>query len=676
MSISTPRFALPLLLATALLFAVPGARAANSPPARHGLASAPAGLVAAIARTQAKDAATNPSLAIAPNGCAMLKTGPRGQVLHGCFGAQGSAFTLAKTRLHLRLTAWGREGALRPVAFTRSATHANRIANRGRHLTEWWQVLPMGYEQGFTLNQAPAGHGRVVLQLRASASPTVEKGTLAWGALRYGKLQVTDANGTVLPATLAAHGRTLTLAFNATHARYPITVDPLVWVQQAVTASNGAANDQLGISVALSGTGNTALVGVPNKTVGANSNQGTAYVYTLTGGAWSQTAKLTASDGAAYNNFGWSVALSGTGTTALVGAYVGGNIAQGTAYVYTLTNGTWSQTQELTASNGTTNAYFGSWVTLSSTGTTALVGAPGTTVGTTANQGAAYVYTLAGGTWSQTAELTASDGAANDYFGSSVALSSTGTTALVGASNKTVGSNVYQGEAYVYTLTNGTWSQTQELTSSDGAANDNFGWSVALSNTGTTALVGAYFKNVGSNYNQGEAYVYTLTNGAWTQTAELTASGSTFFGNTVALSSTGTTALVGAYGQGEAYVYTLAGGTWSQTQELTASNGTASDSFGYSVALSSTGTTALVGAPYKNVGSNSSQGAAYFLGGSNLSAVLSTPAQVRTNQTFNSQYILTNSSTTASAALTATVAGASHRGKLCRSHRHPGQLQL
>ncbi len=983
MSISTPRFALPLLLATALLFAVPGARAANSPPARHGLASAPAGLVAAIARTQAKDAATNPSLAIAPNGCAMLKTGPRGQVLHGCFGAQGSAFTLAKTRLHLRLTAWGREGALRPVAFTRSATHANRIANRGRHLTEWWQVLPMGYEQGFTLNQAPAGHGRVVLQLRASASPTVEKGTLAWGALRYGKLQVTDANGTVLPATLAAHGRTLTLAFNAAHARYPITVDPLVWVQQAVTASNGTANDRFGTSVALSGTGNTALVGAPYKRVGGNSNQGAAYVYTLAGGTWGQTQYLIANNGTEEDRFGTSVALSSTGTTALVGASykrVNSTDGRGAAYVYTLAGGTWDQTAELTAIDGAENDHFGNAVGLSSTGTTALVGSPNKKVDED-YEGAAYVYTLtggtltangtriggtapnsvavdptgryayvtnntgvraytigadgtltangaqlsmgsnpvsvavdptgryayvanngsntismytigadgtltangtpvaagshpysvavdptgryayvtnngggtvsmytigaggtltangtvaagsnpssvavdptgryvyvantggntvsmytigadgtltangtpvasgdspvsvavdptgryayvantfddtvsvytidaggaltangtpvasgsspnsvavdptgryayvanyfsnsvsmytigaggmlmatgtvaagsgaysvvvdptgryayvannasttvsmytidAGGTWSQTQELTASNRTQNDRFGTSVALSSTGTTVLVGAPYKRVGSNSSQGAAYVYTLAGGTWGQTQYLTASNGAASDRFGSSVALSSTDTTALVGAPYKTVGVNTAQGAAYVYTLAGGTWSQTAELTASNgaaSDRFGTSVALSSTGATALVGASNktvgvntaQGAAYVYTLAGGTWSQTAELTASNGAANDYFGFSVALSWGGPTALVGAYGKTIGVNATQGSAYFFGSSNLSAVLSAPANVEENQTFGSQYILTNTSATASAALTA-----------------------
>jgi len=132
------------------------------------------------------------------------------------------------------------------------------------------------------------------------------------------------------------------------------------------------------------------------------------------------------------------------------------------------------------------------------------VGARSHEVGSNAYQGAAYIYTYANGTWTQTAELTASDGAADDYFGGSVSLS--GNTALVGALGREVGSNAFQGAAYIYTDSNGTWTQTAELTASDGAAWDSFGGSVSLS--GNTALVGASGHEVGSNAQQGAAYVF------------------------------------------------------------------------------------------------------------------------------------------------------------------------
>ena len=98
------------------------------------------------------------------------------------------------------------------------------------------------------------------------------------------------------------------------------------------------------------------------------------------------------------------------------------------------------------------------------------------------------MFTLRGGTWSQTAELTASHGAEADEFGSSVALSALGSTALVGADDRRHGI----GAAYVFTLRGGTWSQTAELAASHATSDDAFGSSAALSDSGTTALVGAW----------------------------------------------------------------------------------------------------------------------------------------------------------------------------------------
>ena len=378
-----------------------------------------------------------------------------------------------------------------------------------------------------------------------------------------------------------------------------------------LTASDGAADDAFGYSVALSGT--TALVGAYLKTIGANSYQGEAYIFTFNGNTWVQQQELTASDGANHDFFGKQVALSGT--TALIGApgnTIGSNNAQGAAYVFTFNGSTWVQQQKLIASDGLANDDFGASVALS--GNAVLVGAYKRTIGSNSYQGAAYVFTLNGSTWVQQQKLTASDGAANDGLGYSVALS--GTTALVGAPGKTIGLNAAQGATYVFTLNGNTWVQQQELTASDGAANDALGYSVALS--GTVALVGANSKAIGSHSTQGAAYVFTFNGSAWAQQQELTASdgaAANNFGNQVALS--GTAALVGAPGktiglnaaQGAAYVFTFNGSSWVQRQELTASDGVSFDYFGNSVAL--TGTTALVGAYYKTIGSNAGQGAVY-----------------------------------------------------------------
>ena len=289
--------------------------------------------------------------------------------------------------------------------------------------------------------------------------------------------------------------------------------------------------------------------------VGSNTRQGAAYVFTESGGTWSEQAELTAPDGASVDYFGSSVSISGT--TALVGGpyhKVGLYAAAGAAYVFTEPGGTWSLQAELTASPGAFEDQFGGSVSLS--GTTALIGAPVQTVQSQA-QGAAYVFTESGTTWSQQSELTASDGLFGDLFGTSVSIS--GTTALVGADHS-VGSNTRQGAAYVFTESGTTWSQQSELTASDGAAGDHFGGSVSLS--GTTALIGSIGHTAGSATDAGAAYVFTGSGGTWSQQAELTASdGGGGLGAGVSLS--GTTALAGApfhaggavANQGAAYVF-------------------------------------------------------------------------------------------------------------------------
>jgi hypothetical protein len=217
-----------------------------------------------------------------------------------------------------------------------------------------------------------------------------------------------------------------------------------------------------------------------------------------TGNTWSRQHELTSGDGAANDCFGCSLALSADGTTALIGAYaktVGGNEGQGVVYVFSRSGGIWSLQRELVASDSAVNDNFGWSVALSANGNTALVGAHFKTVGMHLQQGVAYVFTRSGSSWSQQRELVASDGATMDFFGWSVALSANGNTALVGAYAKTVGGNQTQGVAYVFTRSIRTWSQQSELTASDGAMWDHLGWSVALSASGATALVGADFKN-------------------------------------------------------------------------------------------------------------------------------------------------------------------------------------
>jgi len=388
----------------------------------------------------------------------------------------------------------------------------------------------------------------------------------------------------------------------------------LLALQQAqLIASDGAPQDWFGFSVALDGE--TALVGTPYDDVGATPDQGTAYVFVRSGTTWSQQAQLAASDGAGQDCFGYSVALDGE--TALVGAPyddVGATTDQGTVYVFARSGTTWSQQAQLVASDGAGQDCFGESVALA--GDTVVVGTSWHDANATTDQGAAYVFVRNGTTWSQQAQLVAADGASQDRFGYSVALD--GETALVGAPYDDVDSDVNQGSAYVFVRSGTSWSQQAQLIASGGASQDRFGYSVALD--GETALVGVPYSDRGADADQGAAYVFVRSGTGWSQQAQFTAAAgdaADFFGGAVALA--GDTALVGAYGddvgananQGSAYVFARNGTTWSQQAQLVASDGAGQDWFGCSVALQ--GETALVGTIWHDVDANTNtdQGAAY-----------------------------------------------------------------
>jgi len=318
-------------------------------------------------------------------------------------------------------------------------------------------------------------------------------------------------------------------------AAYVFTRTAGTWSQQAyVKASNTGAGDQFGISVALSGDGNTLAVGAQNEDssstgIGSTPNElaadaGAVYVYTRTGTTWSQQAYVKASNTGAGDQFGRPVALSGDGNTLAVGAVSEDSSSTGidstpnelasfagAVYVYTRSAGTWSQQAYVKASNTGAGDVFGVSVALSGDGNTLAVGADGeasssTGIDSTPNElafaaGAVYVYTRGAGTWSQQAYVKASNTGAFDLFGISVALSGDGNTLAVGAigeASSTTGINSTPNEAafaagavYVYTRSAGAWSQQAYVKASNTGTNDRFGDRVALSSDGNTLAVGA-----------------------------------------------------------------------------------------------------------------------------------------------------------------------------------------
>ena len=214
-------------------------------------------------------------------------------------------------------------------------------------------------------------------------------------------------------------------------------------------AGDGAASDNFGISVAISSDGNTAIVGSYFDDNERGTDAGSAYIFTRSGSTWTQQAKLIASDGAGNDRFGFSVAISGDGNTVILGAYLGGSY-KGAAYVYTRTGTTWSEQTRILASDGASSDYFGWSVSISSDGNTAIVSAHYDDNEKGTNAGGVYVYTRTGTIWTQKTKLVASDGAANDNFGVAVAISSDGNTAIVGTNTDDNEKGTDAGSAYIF----------------------------------------------------------------------------------------------------------------------------------------------------------------------------------------------------------------------------------
>jgi len=355
-----------------------------------------------------------------------------------------------------------------------------------------------------------------------------------------------------------------------------------------LTASDAAVGDQFGTSVSISG--DTAIVGVFGDD-DAGSFSGSAYVFVRSGTTWTEQAKLTASDPATLDFFGFSVSISGD--TAIVGA--SGSVfgsGPGFAYVFVRSGTTWTEQAKLTASDAAAGDFFGFSVSIS--GDTAIVGAHGND-DTGSNSGSAYVFVRSGTTWTEQAKLTASDAAAFDNFGFSVSISDD--RAIVGARlDDDAGGN--SGSAYIFDFDGTSWTQTK-LTASDAAAGDQFGRSVSIS--GDRAIVGALLDDDAGG-NSGSAYIFDFDGTSWTQT-KLTASDAAavdLFG--IRVSILGDRAIVGAHfdddaggNSGSAYIFDFDGTSWTQTK-LTASDAAAGDIFGRSVSIS--GDRVIVGAPF------------------------------------------------------------------------------
>ena len=395
----------------------------------------------------------------------------------------------------------------------------------------------------------------------------------------------------------------------------------VTFVQQArVIASDGTTLNALGQSVAVSG--DTVVAGAPRATVAGNGRQGAVYVFQKPAGGWAsatETAKLTASTGGAGHELGFDVAVSGDTVVA--------SDLNGVVHVFEKPAGGWQNSTETAKLTSSDTDGFGRPVPIQHvavSGSTVVGGALDHTIGGNSEQGSLYVFERPASGWqnaTETAELTASDGKPQQHLGQSVGIY--GDTVVGGADTDTVGANQSQGSVYLFEKPAGGWqnkTETAKLTASDGAFADFLGTSVGIS--GEVVVAGASGDDVGSNQDQGSAYVFAKPLGGWqdgTEAAKLTASdGSSdhILGDSVSVS--GTTVVAGALGSRSAYVFEKPAGGWqdaTETTKLNPSGGSADDSFADSVAVS--GDTVVGGAPGCPFafGCTTDQGSAYVFGG-------------------------------------------------------------
>ena len=386
---------------------------------------------------------------------------------------------------------------------------------------------------------------------------------------------------------------------------------PASALEQRLVAPDGAGGDELGNAVAVDG--DTAVLGVRED----DSGRGAVYVFTRAGDDWLNTAKLTASDRAAGDGLGASVAIEGDTIVAGASADDGAGIAnRGSVYTFARTGAAARvETAKLTAGDGADSDFLGSSVAIE--GDTIVAGAVADDIGANVAQGSVYTFTRAGApARNQTAKLTASDGTVGDRLGGSVAVD--GDTIVAGAGSDDIGTSIDQGSAYTFSRTGAVArTETAKLISGDGDDGDDFGRSVALA--GDTIAVAVPEDDIAGESNHGSALTFARSGApARTETAKLTTSDAALgdlLGQSVAVQ--GETIAVGACcddiagigNAGSVYTFSRTGaGSRTEIGKLSASGALAQDQLGISVDID--GGTIVAGAPFDDVGVNANQGSA------------------------------------------------------------------
>ncbi len=328
-----------------------------------------------------------------------------------------------------------------------------------------------------------------------------------------------------------------------------------VWTQQGVqlTGTGASGSAEQAYSVAISADGNTAVAGGYFD----NSGIGAAWVYTRSGVVWSQQGNKLVGTGDTGTTIyqGIAVSISADGNTIVVGGQME-NSGAGAVWVYSRSGGVWSQSGNKLLGSGTSgSANLGHSVAISSDASTIIAGG----WYDNSNAGAAWIYTQSGGVWKQQGNKLVGTGSFSGaaFQGSSVALSSDGNTALVGGS----GDSSNLGAVWIFTRSGGVWTQQgTKLKAAGPHSGAEQGISVAISADGNTAMVGGS----GENTNAGATWVYTRSGGVWTQRGgRLSGMGAigaqVYQGRSVSISTDGNTSIIGGSGDntntGAAWVF-------------------------------------------------------------------------------------------------------------------------
>ncbi len=360
-------------------------------------------------------------------------------------------------------------------------------------------------------------------------------------------------------------------------------------------ASDGMVNYGFGKSLSIQG--DYAVIGSPEKDISGNVDQGGAYIFLRSNGLWSQQAILTASDGAYGDYFGGAVDMGPNGESVIIGspvATVNGNALQGCAYIFVRNGTTWTQQAKLTASDGATFDQFGNSVSLD--GDYAVIGA----TGDDGNKGSAYTFYKGSGWYDNQphqAKLLASNGSPGDTFGKDVSLS--GDYVVIGAPNYYyLGQSA--GAGYIFNRNGTSWLEQAFLRGTVayyfGSSVSMDGDYVAISAPGANSskgLVVVYFKNTGwTNFHPSQATLSASD-----------AANSDSFGFDVSLSGDYIIAGSPEHdftlpGSGASYLFKRTGTVWSFIRKSDDDTKQVNEKFGWSVAIN--GFNMVVGIPNKN----------------------------------------------------------------------------